>query len=158
MRIICSSNSLFAELTDELSSEEVMIDEADEELFTGIEELTCGEATLDTDEDIASEEPSTVTHTPEQSAPPVFGSQLSVGSSTQTSPSSHENAAMPPHIFCADTEDADTEEASEELMAFKTITSGKVNPSISAGYTGLTEVMIIINMKMIFATIIKMLF
>jgi len=38
------------------------------------------------------------TQMPEQSAPPVAGSQLSPGSSTQTNPSGHGKPASPPHM------------------------------------------------------------
>jgi hypothetical protein len=38
------------------------------------------------------------TQMPEQSAPPVAGSQLSLGSSTHTNPSGHGKPASPPHM------------------------------------------------------------
>jgi hypothetical protein len=38
-------------------------------------------------------------HTPEQSAPPMFGSHVSDGSSVQANPSGQGNAAMPPQAW-----------------------------------------------------------
>src|SRR5829696_1472522 len=59
----------------------------------------CGQQVVPSMQRIAAQWFSSIgTQIPEQSAPPVAGSQLSLGSSTHTNPSGHEKPASPPHM------------------------------------------------------------
>src|SRR5215218_9337151 len=59
----------------------------------------CGQQVVPSMQRIAAQWFSSIgTQIPEQSAPPVAGSQLSLGSSTHTNPSGHGKPASPPHM------------------------------------------------------------
>src|SRR5215207_1218558 len=59
----------------------------------------CGQQVVPSMQRIAAQGFSSIgTQIPEQSAPPVAGSQLSLGTSTHTNPSGHGKPANPPHM------------------------------------------------------------
>lgn len=140
VEICCSIAELKTELTDD---DEVTVDTAEEdEATTDAEDDTALVDTADAtddDEDTLSSELDvdvgrTATHTPEQSAPPFVGSQLSEGSSTHVMPSAQGIAAIPPHIAAPDEDDADSSE--ESILSTETsVTRINVPPASTVGCT-----------------------